>query len=529
MRTSARARVRTAERTAPPVPAQWVAKLHTELLGRLPSQREWADDLAELADAGPSLAALRRHAARVAGSAELARRGYDETELVLVLTRALLNRDPAPAELEHGAPALRAAGVVGYAEALLRTPEFADGLVCRVLGPDPGYWFGRTPAPVLPTAGDGLPGDEATVRKALSRARKGTVVALAPRALLRLTSPLEVPSGVTLTTAGEHGPRSYARMARVVPAGPLFGALVVVHPGAVLRGVWVDGQRGNPRGYVAHEAYNVESRGGEGTTVESCRVGNTAGGTNIAMHGRNQGWPSRGCLIRGNLVDGYSSDHHMDAWCDGISVAAEDVLVEDNEVVDCTDVGIITFAVSDDEPQHSLVRRNTVLNAGNSSYAAYGMDPYFSEDPSAERSCEGMAFTDNVLWTGPRSHVDLGLTVGTRAWFGEQTHPARGGSWTGNTTGVLTVRAHYGIGVSGVDDLVVTGNTVAVEPLPLLRAGAPAAVAADLSRSSGQIQDCVDGPLDSSVVGGCPRGYLLDRGQPLPVEVAGAGQGGWST
>lgn len=76
-----------------------------------------------------------------------------------------------------------------------------------------------------------------------------------------------------------------------------------------------------------------------------------------------QGCSGQFCFT-GNLVTAYSSSHFNQDWSDGLSVACEHATVQDNTVIDATDVGIVLFRAYP-AVQQSTVADNTILNAGN--------------------------------------------------------------------------------------------------------------------------------------------------------------------
>src|SRR5262249_45261451 len=113
---------------------------------------------------------------------------------------------------------------------------------------------------------------------------------------------LNIPSGVTLTTAGQPGPSKYAEMGRLVrPAsfgGSAGAAVVEVDSGAKLLNVWVDGQRTGPTDAVSNTV-NVETVGGTGTTVSGGRLSNAIGFTNLHALGTAESLPCTSTTITG--------------------------------------------------------------------------------------------------------------------------------------------------------------------------------------------------------------------------------------
>ena len=109
-------------------------------------------------------------------------------------------------------------------------------------------------APVAPAApvdvgpgGPGFTGDQAALQAALDATPPGGTVSLAPRAVVRISTPLRIPRGVTLTTTGEPALTHYASMGRLVRGGPPPDAkessVVDLAQDATLSHVWVSGGR----------------------------------------------------------------------------------------------------------------------------------------------------------------------------------------------------------------------------------------------------------------------------------------------
>lgn len=491
------------------VPTQLVAKAYTEAWGRLPTATEWRAATRELTMAGCSARSVGRFLRKFYVAPRFERLGYDDTSRLLALFRGVLNRDPDRDGFSHYSAALTIgtpwADVV---DDLLSSAEFTTGLVPLVCGPTPSYGWGSTPALAVPTSGEGFAGGTgAELQALLSKAVPGSTVWLAQSALVRVDAPVIVPSGVTLATVGRPGTSRYAAMARLVRNSLFAGEVVRIMPGARLDSVWVDGQRS--------AVVRPPLQGGTGVNVwlvggsvvnsrlsESSGWTSLQGGTNVHLDERlpDLTGPCYGYIAH-NLVTAYASSHDGD-FSDGISSYCDHTVIEDNEVVDTTDVGIIIFPPAFDTPQRSQVRFNTVVSAGNSGYGAYAADPTFGHLKPPDFT--GSSVHDNVFWTGARTHFDIGLAVGTRAWFGTTSSTGTGASFTGNGTGGLVARVAAGIAVSGMAGVTVTGNAVEVgfadEASPCPRAVVGASVSAGYA--SGSIQPFTDVLYQSCITTG---------------------------
>lgn len=509
-----------------PAPGQWISKSFTESLGRLPTQREWRSDVDWFGKRGCTAQRLASRARERYTSAEFLARPYDASARVLTAYRGLLNDEPDRAGFDRRV-ALLTGGTPWpvVLDDLIADPRFAQ-VAAKACGSNPSYYFGSSPALRLPIQGTGFPGGTGEeLQRVLDSAPPGATVWLAQRAVVRLARPLVVPADVALATTGLPTPRSYAQQARLVRLPPAVAGgqpMVQVRPGGDLKSVWVDGGRGAYRN-SSSSAQTVLVDGGIGSDITFNTLSNGAGPTALGTLTTGN---CRQQVVRGNLVTLYSTDHFVDyGWSDGLTIGCEDSLVEDNEVVDATDVGIIVFTAAPAR-QRSVVRRNRVLQAGNSAYGGlavtegYQTGSTFSPDPDFT----GTRFEDNLVWTSDRAHYEFGLVVGIRPWYGDDTYRGKGAAFVGNTTGTERVRAGIGIVVTQ-KDVVVTGNTITTQvvktnPCPT----APVAAAVTAGWASGTIQPYQDLDVPGCLIGGSTNPAHQDRqGGPTTTDADPAG------
>lgn len=457
------------------VPNQYIAKVYTEGLGRAPDQSGWAASVRQFELGSCDVANLKVFGKTALTSSEFDGLGYDNTSRMIVAYRTILNRDPDATGLANAVRLLDARAVTwgDMLDSMYASGEFAALVpaICSATSPD--YDFGTTPAPTVTTAGSGFTGTQAALQALLDRTASGGTVTLAQRAVVRMSSPLVVPAGVTLQTTGAPAPSRYADMARLVreDVWPTWsGAVVTLQPGAKLKHVWVDGQKGRSdvggvRRHLA-AAFNVRVLSGTGSEVSSNRLGNAAGATAISAAGG--GDVDDLCVdnaFNDNLIEGYSSDHVNGNWTDGISVGCEDAEVTGNEIVDTTDVGLIVFGQRG-LTQRSRLDGNVVANPSQSAFAALGIDawnayPSTGDGPGvSSRDFAGSTMDDNLFWNTTRSTHAIGITVGTRAWTGVYNFSGRGMAVRDNTKGSLGLYARTGIVVAGMHAATVTGNAL---------------------------------------------------------------------
>jgi hypothetical protein len=465
------------------LPAQFVAKSYTEVLGRAPDQAEWRRAVDVFESEGCSPESLRDWQSRLLLGDEYAHLGYDADARILTLHRAALNREPDEESVERWRGEMsRRTPWRSVVERLYASAEFtrlARDVICDPDAPHaPNYLFGTDPPIDLGAKGPGIR-TESELRDALRPngvpAAPGTTVLLAQQATISVSATLVVPPGVSVATAGSPRREGYARMARLVRDRPddQYGAVVALDPGAVLTHVWVDGQGDDPYAVPrANQGRAVDvllNPGAVGARVLESRVDNASSGgfTTILAEAGTSG-PGCGAaqraLISGNLVTAYSSVHADGWWRDGISVACEHTDVTGNAVVDASDAAIIVYRPLIGA-QTSTVRDNLVLNAGNSAFAGLAADPLAAPLPTPDTDCDsvdfsGTAVRDNLLWTGDRTQFDFGLSVGTRgfSFLGPSWCTGRGAAFVGNTTGVLPARFVEAVAVSGMLDATTAGN-----------------------------------------------------------------------
>jgi hypothetical protein len=482
------------------VPTQFIAKTYTEALGRGPSAADWSNSVDYFTRNGCSSATLKSYGKSTLLSAEFASFGYDSVARVIAGYRAALNRDADTSGLTNLVWELdsRTTTWSGAVDKLFDNAEF-EALVTRICSAtSPDYDFGIGAAVDAPTSGTGFTGTQAALQTALDAARSGTTVTLAGRAVIRLSSPLRVPAGVTLQTVGTPGPSRYAQMARLVRADlfPTFAQpAVVLSPGAKLRSVWVDGQMSDPL-RRKESAYNVRTLSGTGTEVSNARLSNPAGATNLAAAGgADTGTACVGNVFTGNLIDAYSSDHAGLSWSNGIAVGCEDATVSGNTVVDASDTGIALRGQAG-IAQRSQVQGNTVINAGESAHAAIALDPGRNVGGagdaagSSSRSFTGALVRGNTLFNSARAPLSIGIAAGTRAWYGTRALNGSGATVDANSSGAAGLWAQNGIVVSGMLSATVSANTLAPTLVTGPSSCVSAAIGADVSgrQASGTIQ-----------------------------------------
>jgi hypothetical protein len=472
-----------ASASSPDVPGQFIAKIYTEGLGRLPTQQEWSAAVEEFSSDGCSPQTLADIGTRVYASADYARLGHDNTSRLVTLYRGVWNSEPDPAEMADWQSALDHGESWSTVVARFFVSEQFISLVPRICAGETdssktSYAVSGQPAVELDSDSAGFSGTADALQELLNDSPPGSTVMLAERALVPLTKPLTVPDGVTLTTAGDPDTRHYPDMGRLVRSGEFDAPMIELKSGAKLTGVWVDGNRNSP-GNSAPGRHSVRVLGGDSTAVVGNKISNTAGASSIQVLGQGAGHACSDVTVAENVITAYSNDHYLTrqtadgrttgTWSDGISVNCADTTVRKNQIVDTGGVAIALYPGTaeprKDVPQRSRIADNTIVSAGVSMYAGIVADPqYFVPGRGDQRDYrfDGTKISKNTLWTAPNTHFVIGISAGTRPWYAGSAMigPNRGSglSISDNTTGELTARVRTGIAVSGMSDVELGDN-----------------------------------------------------------------------
>ena len=530
------AAVPAAAQDASAIPAQFIAKMYTEALGRAPDQQGWSAFVGFFQNNGCGAAQLSRAGEQFYLSREFALDYGDNESRVLTLYRGILNRDPDQGGFDYYVSQLNSGETwANVVQDFFASAEFNSDVpkICSTTAPD--YGFGSQ-TPAMPAPGStGFSGTESALQALLNGAARGSTVALAQRAVITLSTTLDVPSGVRLATYGDPSPTSYAAMARLVRGATFDGPNVMVESGAALTHVWIDGQR-PVLGYHkvaggAGDNANLVTNGGTGIAVIGNKLSDPQGGTNFFSVGA----PCADETVRHNLVTAYSAMHAISGFSDGLTMACEGLDLEHNEIVDVTDVGIVLFATPG-VTQHSRIAHNVIVSAGLSTNAAISADPSTGNPGGSSLDYTGTVFQGNLFWTGPYTSFDFGIEAGGRPFFlgPKDNSDGTGAAYLNNTTGGLSARMRAGIVVAGMLNVNIANdsrhplNFVPVDFAP----GTPAATcpegqviveAATFHASgsypapsfNGNFDNCVNGPF-----GPVPTNEIQVTTSPLGFDAA---------
>jgi len=478
------------------VPDQWLAKLYTEVLGCAPDQASYATFDGFLRRQGCSRATLEAVALRFLTSRAFLRgRSYANAQRLLILWRVARESEPDGQTYNTLLAELSShrARWQTVAASFFDLPGFGTELP-RLCSAQLYGWNPDTPVIDIPTSHTGAfaGGTGAQLQQLLDRAKPGDTVWLEQSAVVRVSQEVIIPPDVRLETVGAPPPADYAAMARLVRMSAYGHPVVGVSSGATLANVWVDGQRSNQNVGMDHDSIDVEVLGGSGTTVRQDRIDNTAGWSNLLVDETGaDGSPCQNVMIEGNLIDGYSTKFHwyettgvvdgrVDTgtamgqvknfqsgqnsvsstfgFADGISNQCGDSRIAHNLIVDATDVSIVLFGGTG-WTQRSVAQDNTIVNAGNSGWAAVTVDPLYPNTVRANFS--GATIAHNLIWTSPNAFLLLIAGVGTKPWFGDNNAYGYGTvSFLDNTSGSARDNTQMAIAVSRMSGAVVQSNSL---------------------------------------------------------------------
>lgn len=513
-----------------PVPAQFIAKIYTEGLGRLPYQSEWAAAARMFAEAGCNPQTLADVGEQVYTSADYARLGYDNTSRLITLYRGVWNTEP-DSTLAQWRESLDHGDAWSTVVARFFVDQRFTNLVPRICSgardsSATSYALAGQVALPVPTATAGFDGTEDSLQALLDDTAPGGTVMLAQRALIILTKPLTIPNGVTLTTVDSPKPNHYAQMGRLVRGGDFDQPMVDVTNGAKLTSLWIDGARNSP-GNFSPDQLNVRVLGGRDTTVTGNKISNTSGSASIQVLGQAAGYQCSRVTISRNVITAYSNDHYLTrqlsdgstagAWSDGIASGCADTKITQNQIVDTGGVGISLYRGSRSPlsgiVQKSVIKKNSILSAGVSMYAGIVADPLYylpGKGTASRYDFSSAKIIRNRLWSGPDTHFVIGISAGSRAWYAGTAmigaNSGHGLTISQNTTGAIGARVRTGIAISGMTDVQLGAN-----PAHWIHQGVPgkqgnACPAANIAAavSSGQASDLqTEQPYDDVAFDGC--------------------------
>ncbi|MGG6281817.1 DUF4214 domain-containing protein [Leptolyngbya sp. AN03gr2] len=449
---------------------QFASDLYSKVLGRAPDAFGWTG-IQSWVERDSSIPSLRALGSRFFQSEEFGSKNYTAEQKLSVLYRVALNREADiwgmsywKSQIETGARTFNqvAADFFWVEEFNAKAPRYAQtkydfdspqGSVYKMSANSPGF------------VGNGF-----QLQQLIDSSAPFSTIYLAQGTTIQIDRAIELKNGISLMTWGNPSTYDYVKQARLYRSATYNdGTLIGLQAGSTLSHVWIDGQRNNLNNTNWKLSnINVATYGGNGAVVEWNRIDNTLGWTSLMVGGEIHGLPpSEQLKVQYNFVDTTTSSHrkvgNRSTWSDGISNYARRAEIVGNVVLNATDVGIISFATPN-TLQHSGIANNFVINTVNSAYGGLASDglsrnqiPLTSNFRRSDAS--GLTFQANTLWNSNATHFDIGISLGTRAWFGTLSHTINGSFLVHNTSAGMPLRVGVGIVVSGAVNVGIGANT----------------------------------------------------------------------
>ena len=470
---------------------QYVSKLYTEALGKVPDQsgwKFWTEDILGQNDVTPQMLS---HVGIEFYTCEAfyAIYGNDYKSMLLALYRGCLSREPDQAGFHFWLNLIQNRNhweivVKEFFDSTYFKTDIAKDII------DNNYRGWNPVSPVIAIneewSAQDLQSriDEAVEQNTyLVEIPQNTVIRVGQNDSDSGYSCIVVHENVTIKTQGiDNNYNAYAKMARIVRSsfinnGLYSGEIIALKPGAKLEGVWIDGQR-NINGYAIKQInvfvtgnYNLHHP----TIVEGCRISNTCGWTQLQSlndYRYLEFWGlgnTSQIKICKNLITNYSGSHCVNQWSDGISIGSSEGTVSQNMIVDPTDVGIV---VSSNvlHNQNTKFHYNTIANISNSAFGGIGADTNhrvvhetFSSSGIIKGTYEDplpmtTEFIGNTIWTSKAAHINIAIVVGSGTWWHDGV--VDGIIALNNQVGFPESKANVGIGIaiSGVVNPIVKEN-----------------------------------------------------------------------
>jgi len=425
---------------------QYIGKLYTEALGRIPDPAGYRYFQDMIFTKGCKAETLGEMAKIFFAGSEYEVLELNGKQKAITLYRALLNRDPSYQEILETESKLGKQSIEDIIDDMIASDAFKKLLPGILHGP---YYFGGA------NYGYSISGRIYSARELMDMLEKTEKeVALEPGDLVLANEPIIIPAGKKLSTRRSCG-KHYLKMARIIRTSPFNRGVVNMSDNTECSGIWIDGNRQPFSDFCQKTARRGVNIGVDGDHSVICgnRLTDSIGGTTIELYS------CRETLIRHNLITVYASSHFDEKWCDGITAHGTGTVIEDNGMVDATDVSVVIFRFTPGGPQNSVCKRNTMINIGNSAFGGINADGWVNhEEPWDFTGCE---FSDNIFWTSYRAHQHICLSFATFAWMCDRgTHCLNAKMNNNRTPEGLFVLCGAGIAVDGQKNCEVHGNEI---------------------------------------------------------------------
>ena len=329
--------------------------------------------------------------------------------------------------------------------------------------------------PALREAAHGSFGNNSTTFTALKNeiegASSGTTIWLTQGATFDISDTITIPAGVVVRTYDEPDTKHYALMARLRATSSLGSKpMFRTRDGGALMHVWLDGNGAN-RGWKG-AAPIIDAKGMTGTGgfyntffITANKMSDTAGNSSVQLFGEGESASCDGQVyVTDNIITSYDATHYVQSqYTDGVRTSLCKVHIENNTIIDATDVGVVVFRVGPaNSAQNTIVKNNAILQAGNDAYGGVTIDQLHNTDSIAEptggHNFTGTEVYDNQFGSAPGKHFDTPWALGVRSWFGNNTDDAFGAKIYNNKSDYTIYEGQTSGVVGGMRNGAVYGN-----------------------------------------------------------------------
>lgn len=443
---------------------QFLSNLYSQVLGRAPDNEGWNFWESEVIRDN-SANQLRRIGSVFLTSPEFLNKSYTSEQRLSTLYRFALNREADRGGVDYWKNQIDL-GIRSFSQVVIDFFWSNEFNSCVSKFTKTNYDFGSPSGIVFEqtVSSPGFSGTGEQLQEVINRSAEGTTIYLAQGAAIPLNKMLVLDNKVTIATWDLPSSSEYQKQARLYRSSSFTdGALIGVASNSHINSVWIDGQRNKADNPTLNKAQNINVGfwGGEKSSIKNSRVDNSGGFSNITVAGLANGVPeAKDILISTNFIDSTYSNHQKN-WTDGISFSGEKVNVINNVVLNSTDVGIVAFAMPGSK-QHSYIAGNLVINLSNSAYGGLVSDGVYDSGGllpfTTTADATELLFINNILWNSKATHFDIGISAGTRPWFGTESFSIKGSSFYMNHSNGQALRVGTGIVVSGALPAKVSYN-----------------------------------------------------------------------
>lgn len=182
-------------------PGQFIAKIYTEGLGRIPDQAGWLGMVNYFAGSACNTANLQNRGATIYNSSEFLNLGYSNAERLLALYRGALNREPDLVSFQDRLNRLNTGtSWSSIVTEIFALAEFTSKTSAICSKSTPGYGFGTNPvvAAISPGPTGFQGGTGAQLQALINGTSSGGTVWLAQHAVVSISTTLDLKQGEPL-------------------------------------------------------------------------------------------------------------------------------------------------------------------------------------------------------------------------------------------------------------------------------------------------------------------------------------------